>query len=48
MVGEDADVVSPEQVIRSVKRAITNRSETFTVVASSDSGPEARDRGPCR
>ncbi len=40
MVGEDADVVSPEQVIRSVKRAITNRSETFTVVASSDSGPE--------
>jgi molecular chaperone DnaK (HSP70) len=31
LVGEDADEVSPELVIRSVKKAITNRSDTFTV-----------------
>src|SRR5258706_1222537 len=31
LVGEDADAASPEQVIRSVKRAITQRQDTFTV-----------------
>ena len=40
LVGEDADLVSPELVIRSVKRAITNRSDTFTVPASPGSGQD--------
>ena len=31
LVGEDAEEVSPDQVIRSVKRAITERRDVFTL-----------------
>jgi molecular chaperone DnaK (HSP70) len=37
LVGEDADGVSPDRVIRSAKRAITERRDTFTV--DGPSGP---------